>query len=65
MAQTFVSVPAHAPVQYALGALFPGVNLGQYQMLTLHAHTDGGGILFGYASVVDNASGDPVFFAAQ
>jgi hypothetical protein len=63
--QAQVTVPAHAPVQYALGALFPGVNLGQYQMLTLHAHTDGGAILFGYGSVVDNASGDPVFFAAQ
>jgi PKD repeat protein len=65
VAQASVSVPAHAPVQYSLSALFPNVNLAQYPMLTLHAHTDGGGILFGYGSVVDNASGDPVFFAAQ
>ena len=63
--QASLSVPAHAPVQFSLGALFPNVNLAQYSTLTLHAHTDGGAILFGYASVVDNASGDPVFFAAQ
>jgi PKD repeat protein len=65
VAQAFVSVPAHAPAQYSLAALFPNVNLAQYPMLTLHAHTDGGAILFAYGSVVDNASGDPVFFAAQ
>jgi PKD repeat protein len=65
VAQAFVTVPAHAPVQYSLAALFPNANLAQYPMLTLHAHTDGGAILFGYGSVVDNASGDPVFFAAQ
>jgi PKD repeat protein len=64
VAQASVSVPAHAPVQYSLGALFPNVNLAQYATLTLHAHADGGA-LFGYGSVVDNASGDPVFFAAQ
>ncbi|MEK6373094.1 MAG: PKD domain-containing protein [Acidobacteriota bacterium] len=65
VASAFVSVPAHAPVQFSLAALFPNVNLASYSTLTLHAHTDGGAILFGYASVVDNASGDPVFFAAQ
>jgi len=65
VASTFVSVPAHAPVQFSLSSLFPNVNLASYPTLTLHAHTDGGAILFGYGSVVDNASGDPVFFAAQ
>lgn len=65
VASAFVSVPAHAPVQFSLAALFPNVNLAAYPTLTLHAHTDGGAILFGYGSVVDNASGDPVFFAAQ
>ena len=65
VASAFVTVPAHAPVQYAIGALFPNVNLALYPTLTMHAHTDGGAILFGYGSVVDNASGDPVFFAGQ
>jgi len=65
IASAFVTVPAHAPVQSSLAALFPGVNLSLYPMLTLHAHTDGGAILFAYGSVVDNVSGDPVFFAAQ
>ena len=41
------------------------MSLAAYSMLTLHAHTDGGAILFSYGSVIDNASGDPVFFAAQ
>jgi len=65
VASAFISVPAHAPVQYSLSSLFPNVNLASYSTLTLHAHTGDGAILFGYASVVDNASGDPVFFAAQ
>lgn len=65
VAQAFVTVPAHAPVQYSLSALFPSANLGLYGTLTMHAHTDGGAVLFGYGSVVDNVSGDPVFFAAQ
>jgi PKD repeat protein len=65
VASTFVTVPPHAPVQFSLASLFPNVNLASYPTLTLHAHTDGGMILFGYGSVVDNASGDPVFFAAQ
>lgn len=65
IATAFVTIPAHAPVQSSLAALFPNVNLALYSNLTLHAHTDGGAILFAYGSVVDNASGDPVFFAAQ
>jgi PKD repeat protein len=65
IASTFVTVSAHAPVQSSLTGLFPNVNLSAYPALTLHAHTDGGAILFAYGSVVDNVSGDPVFFAAQ
>ena len=33
--------------------------------VTLMAHTDSGPVLFAYGSLVDNQSGDPVFFAGQ
>jgi len=33
--------------------------------VTLQAHTDSGPLLFAYGSIIDNTSGDPVFFAGE
>jgi hypothetical protein len=52
-------------VQYSLGNLFPGVNVAALGSVTLQAHTDSGPALFAYGSMVDNSSGDPVFFAGM
>jgi hypothetical protein len=51
--------------QYSLTTLFPNVNASSLGSFTMQAHTDSGAVLFAYGSVVDNGSGDPVFFAGQ
>ncbi|MCU1246075.1 MAG: cell surface protein [Acidobacteria bacterium] len=51
--------------QYPIASLFPSVNAAVLGTFTLQAHTDGAPSLFAYGSIVDNASGDPVFFAGQ
>jgi hypothetical protein len=51
--------------QYAIGALFPAANSPRAGTLTLLAHTDGAPTLFAYGSIVDNTSGDPVFFGGR
>ena len=47
-----------------VAALFPSINTATLGYVTLQAHDDSGR-LFAYGSIVDNASGDPVFFAGQ
>jgi hypothetical protein len=54
-----------AQVQYSIGSLFPGVNVAALGTVTLQAHTDNAPALFAYGSMVDNSSGDPVFFAGM
>ena len=60
----FVPLPPQSQVQASLGFLFPAVNVASLGTVTLQAHTDGAG-LFVYGSLVDNNSGDPVFYAGR
>ncbi|HUP50326.1 MAG TPA: hypothetical protein VNA04_16235 [Thermoanaerobaculia bacterium] len=51
-------------VQSSVAALFPAVNPATLGHFTLHARANGDG-LFAYGSVIDNASGDPVFVGGR
>jgi PKD repeat protein len=62
LARTTISLAPKAQVQYGVSALFPNVNASAF---TLAVQGDTNAQLFAYGSMVDNASGDPVFFAAQ
>jgi PKD repeat protein len=59
-ANTMIDVPAKSTVQYAVAGLFPSAS-GTF---TLQA-TANTASLFAYGSIVDNESGDPVFFAGR
>ena len=65
LASAFVQLGPHAQTQYSLASLFPTVNVVSLGTVTLQAHTDSGPLLFAYGSIIDNASGDPVFFAGE
>jgi PKD repeat protein len=58
-------VAPHALVQYPLAALTPGVDAYSVGSCTLEARSTGAATLFVYGSVVDNNTGDPVFFAGK
>jgi len=61
-----VQLSAHGQAQYSLGSLFlPNVNVASLGTVTVQAHTDNGAVLFAYGSMIDNNSGDPVFFAGE
>jgi PKD repeat protein len=60
-----VSLAPRSQVQYAVGALFPSADTPHAGTLTLLAHTDDAPALFAYGSIVDNGSGDPVFFGGR
>jgi len=60
----FVQLPPKSQTQSSAAALFPNTDVASLGNFTLQAHCDGGG-MFAYGSIVDNASGDPVFFAGQ
>jgi PKD repeat protein len=63
VARTFVTLAPGAQAQYALTALFPAISsIGNF---TLMIEGDGNAQLFAYGSMVDNKSGDPVFFAGR
>ena len=62
---TQIGLSPRSQVQYAVGALFPAANTPRAGTLTLLAHADGPPNLFAYGSIVDNASGDPVFFGGR
>jgi len=62
---TQIGLAPRSQVQYAIGALFPAANTPRAGTLTLLAHADGSPSLFAYGSIVDNQSGDPVFFGGQ
>lgn len=51
-------------VQSSVAALFPGINAATLGSFTLHAQANTAG-LFAYGSVIDNSSGDPVFFGGR
>jgi PKD repeat protein len=62
---TQIGLSPRSQVQYAVGALFPAANNPRAGTLTLLAHADGPANLFAYGSIVDNASGDPVFYGGR
>ena len=61
LARTNVTLGAGAQTQSSVAALLPNVN-GSF---TLYVQGDGEAELFAYGSMVDNQSGDPVFFAGR
>ena len=62
---TQVGLAPRSQVQYAVGALFPAANTPRAGTLTLLAHADGSPTLFAYGSIIDNESGDPVFYGGR
>ena len=62
LARNTVTLAPKEQRQYSVSALFPNVNSSSF---TLAVQGDDDAQLFAYASMVDNASGDPVFFAGQ
>jgi hypothetical protein len=60
-----VTLPPKSQSQTSVAALFPSVSIGSLGSFTLQAHTDDAPTLSAYGSIVDNSSGDPVFFAGQ
>lgn len=62
LARRIVTLGPNALVQYSVSALFSNVNSSSFTMLM---EGDANAQLFAYGSMVDNASGDPVFFAGQ
>lgn len=63
LASTTITLAPKSQQQYSVNALFPNVNTAG--VFTLHAATSAGAKLFAYGSMVDNGSGDPVFFAGR
>ena len=64
VATGFITLPPKSQSQYALSSVFPNLTVANLGGVTLQAHSDSG-TLFAYGSMVDNASGDPVFFAGR
>jgi hypothetical protein len=61
----FVTLPPKSQMQTSLAGLFPNVNVAFLGSFTIQAHTNDAPTLSAYGSIVDNGSGDPVFFAGQ
>jgi PKD repeat protein len=64
LATTFVQLAPRGQMQYPMSALFPSVNAATIGSFTIEAHTSSPSLLV-YGSIVDNASGDPVFYAGE
>ncbi len=60
-----LTLQPRSQTQTALAGLFPSINGQTLASCTLQAHTNDAPALFAYGSIVDNGSGDPVFFAGQ
>jgi PKD repeat protein len=63
LARNTLTLGAGQQMQTSVTALFPNVSLPAG--FTLQAEGDGNAKLFAYGSMVDNLSGDPVFFAGR
>ncbi|HUP59575.1 MAG TPA: PKD domain-containing protein [Thermoanaerobaculia bacterium] len=59
-----VGLAPGAMVQHSVTSLFPNVSASAGSF-TLHVRGDGNAKLFAFGSMIDNASGDPVFFAGR
>lgn len=64
VATGLVTLAPRSQTQSALSTLFPNAAISTLGSVTLHAHNDAGA-MFAYGSMVDNNSGDPVFFAGR
>ncbi|HEX2836482.1 MAG TPA: PKD domain-containing protein [Thermoanaerobaculia bacterium] len=62
LARTTLTLAAKTQAQYAVTSLFPNVNANPF---TLQIEGEGNASLFAYGSMVDNVSGDPVFFSGR
>jgi PKD repeat protein len=62
---TNVTVQAKSAIQASVSGLFPALNAAALGSFTLEAHTDSAASLFAYGSIIDNLSGDPVFFGGK
>ncbi|HEY6213873.1 MAG TPA: PKD domain-containing protein, partial [Vicinamibacterales bacterium] len=60
----FVTLAPRSMTQGSVANFFPGVDVASLGSFTLEAHSDTGS-LFAYGSIVDNNSGDPVFYAGE
>jgi PKD repeat protein len=63
LGRTTLTLPPGIQVQSSVAGLFP--NAAVASGFTLHAEGDANAQLFAYGSMVDNKSGDPVFFAGR
>jgi len=62
LARSTITLEPNALVQHPVSTLFSNVNSSSFTMVM---EGDANAQLFAYGSMVDNASGDPVFFAGQ
>lgn len=60
----FVTIPPTSQLQNSLGAFFPNVAIGSLGNVTIEARADVATVA-AYGSVVDNASGDPIFIMGE
>jgi len=65
LAQGFVTLSPRSQTQMTLAQMFPAINAQSLGSVTLKAHADGLPNMFAYGSIIDNTSGDPVFFAGR
>lgn len=63
LGRTDVTLGAGAQIQYGVAGLFPDAGFGTG--FTLAVEGDANAKVFTYGSMIDNASGDPVFFAGR
>ena len=65
LATGFVVLAPRSQSQMTLAQMFPGINVQSLGSVTLKAHADGQPDMFAYGSIIDNTSGDPVFFGGR
>ncbi len=65
LAGTNINLQPKSSIQTSVSALFPALNAAALGSFTLQAHTDSAATLFAYGSIIDNLSGDPVFYAGK
>ena len=65
LATGFVVLQPRSQSQMTLAQMFPSINVQFLGSVTLKAHADGQPDMFAYGSIIDNTSGDPVFFAGR
>jgi PKD repeat protein len=63
LGRTTINLQPGVQAQYSVTGLFPNAAVGAG--FTLYAEGDANAQLFAYGSIVDNDSGDPVFFAGR